>query len=97
MIFKKIIKKIEEGTVTKEDFDNLIKESMPESVRNRIRRRMTPGKANSGQDDEGHTIEPSLAKRVAPKRKPRNKQMTGRGRIAHRHSTRTQKRNAENG
>lgn len=96
MKYKALLKKIEEGVVKKEDFDSFIQESMPESIRNRIRRRMTPGDANAGQDNEGHSGEPSLAKRVQPKRKPRNKQMTGRGKLAHRHSTRTQQRNSKN-
>lgn len=96
-----IFVKIEDKTVTKEDFDKLISESMPESIRNRLRKRINPSDkiAKSHTDNKsGHTklSTPSLAKRVQPKRKPSNQQSHGLAKTAHKHSTKTQRRNSEN-
>lgn len=95
-----IYKKIEEKTVTTEDFDRLISESMPESIRNRLRKRINPSDkvAKSHTDNQsGHTrlATPSLAKRVQPKRKPGHQQNHGIAKAAHKHSTKTQRRKAK--
>lgn len=97
----KIFKKIEEQTVTVEDFDNLINESTPEAIRNRLRKRINPSDTLAKRHREnstGHTTlgGPTLAKRVQPKRKPINQQSHGLAKQAHKHSTKTQRRNSEN-
>jgi len=88
-----IYTKITEGKATADDFNQLIQEATPESVRDRVRRRTTVNDTDSHQDIEGHQQLnlPSFGDRVQPKRKPAgHSQMNGRGRIAHRHSARTQ-------
>lgn len=87
-----IFTKIEEGTVTVDDFNKFILEATPESVRDRVRRRTIPAKKRHLDDDEHSTVKgPKFAGRVQPKRKPSGKaQMHGRGKQAHRQSTRTQ-------
>lgn len=87
--------KIAEGRVTANDFNALILEAMPETVRDRVRRRMKTNVSDSHQDEEGHQQLdlPQFNDRVQPKRKPSGKsQMNGRGRIAHRHSSRKQEK-----
>lgn len=92
--------KISSGTVTCEDFNNLINKTMigettPEAVRDRLRRRSIVNSTESHIDNEsGHQAldTPSLAKRVQPKRKPSNQQNHGVSKAAHRQSTRTQRR-----
>ena len=94
-----IYKKITEGTVTASDFNNLIQEATPESVRDRVRRRTSRNETDSHQDNEsGHQSLnlPTFADRVQPKRKPEgSSQMRGRGKVGHRHSARTQKKMPE--
>lgn len=93
----KILKKIKEGTVTVDDFNTLIQEAMPESVRDRVRRRTTVNPLSSHIDDSGHqkTSLPNFTKRIAPKReRSANTQMSGAGKAGHRRSTRTQRRKA---
>jgi hypothetical protein len=90
-----IYTKITEGKVTVDDFNQLIQEATPESVRDKVRRRTKSNVSDTYQDEEGHQELdlPSFNKRLQPKRKPSNRtQMNGRGRIAHRHSARTQER-----
>jgi len=90
-----IYTKISEGTVTVDDFNQLIQEAMPESVRDRVRRRVKRNETDPHQDIEGHQqlALPTFADRIEPKRKPAGDvQMHGRGKIAHKHSARTQKR-----
>lgn len=90
-----IYTKIAEGQVTKDDFNALILEAMPESVRDRVRRRMKTNVTDAHQDEEGHQQLnlPNFNDRIQPKRKPSGRsQMNGRGRIAHRHSSRTQEK-----
>lgn len=92
-----IYQKISEGTVTAEDFNKLLSEATPESLRDRVRRRIMPQRDNlkSHQDKEGHSDLklPKFADRVQPKRKPSgNTQMHGRGKVGHRHSTKTQRK-----
>jgi hypothetical protein len=89
-----IYQKITEGTVTADDFNKLIQEATPESVRDRVRRRTSRNETDEHQDGEtGHqplTL-PNFSDRVQPKRKPENSsQMHGRGKLGHRHSARTQ-------
>lgn len=96
----KIYKKIQEGIVTAEDFNQLISEAMPECTRDRVRRRTTKNVTDSHQDSEGHQKlkSPTFADRVQPKReKSSNSQMKGRGKSGHRRSTRTQNRQRKNG
>ena len=92
-----ILKKIDEGTVTCDDFNKLILESTPESIRDRIRRRTIKNTTDSHIDDKGHQqlSLPQFQKRVVPKRKPLHQQNHGRSKIAHAHSARTQKRSAQ--
>lgn len=92
-----IFQKIEEGTVTVDDFNKLISEATPEALRDRVRRRTTQNATDGHIDDEGHQKLdlPKFADRVQPKReKADNTQMHGRGKIAHKKSARTQKRKA---
>lgn len=94
----RIFKKIEERTVTVNDFDELISESTPEAIRNRLRKRINPSDkvAKNHRDNQtGHANLPTLAKRVQPKRKPGHQQSHGLSKIAHKHSTKTQQRNAD--
>lgn len=100
----KVIAKIDSKDVTTQDFSNLIEmrrslnESTPSSIRDRIRRRVSPSnKANRKKhDQDGHRNGSlNVAGRVQPKRKPSGQaQMNGRGKAGHRHSTRKQRRNA---
>ena len=89
-----IFRKIDEGTVTCNDFNRLISESTPESIRDRLRRRTIKNTTDSHQDEDGHQQLqlPQFEKRIAPKRKPLHQQNHGRSNIAHAHSARTQKR-----
>ena len=94
-----IFRKIDEGTVTVNDFNQLIAEATPESVRDRLRRKVKRNETDSHIDDEGHQKLklPTFASRVQPKRKrANNTQMHGQGKAAHRRSTRTQKRQQQN-
>jgi len=89
--------KIDEGTVTTDDFNDLISEATPESMRDRLRRRpmVQRDTVKSHQDEDGHadTKLPKFSDRVDPKREREGRtQMNGRGRAGHRHSARTQKR-----
>lgn len=94
-----ILKKIDEGTVTIDDFNKLIQEAMPESVRDRVRRRTVVNATGSHIDNAtGHQkiSLPNFTKRTAPKReRSNNTQMTGAGKAGHRRSTRTQRRKAK--
>lgn len=102
--YNQVIRNIRNNQVTINDFCNLIDnsrlvhESIPSSIRDRIRRRVTPSnKANRKKhDSQGHKAGSfNVAGRVQPKRKPSGQaQMNGRGRAGHRHSTRKQRRNA---
>lgn len=90
-----IFTKIEEGTVTTDDFNRLIQEATPEAIRDRIRRRTKRNATDEHIDDEGHQrLElPTYADRVQPKRERTDRsQNNGRGKAGHRRSARTQKR-----
>jgi hypothetical protein len=92
-----IFNKIKKGVVTVEDFNKLIIETTPEAIRDRVRRRMKEQNSRKHLDDEGHqkTELPTFADRVQPKREREGRtQMNGRGKQAHRQSTRTQRRKA---
>jgi len=93
-LLKGILKKIDEGTVTCDDFNRLIQETTPESIRDRIRRRTVKNATSSHIDKDGHQQLklPEFKKRIAPKRKPEHQQNHGRSKIAHAHSARTQRR-----
>jgi hypothetical protein len=91
------LSKIEQGSITVEDFNKLIKETTPASIVDRVRRRTLRNATKSHIDKKsGHQplSLPNLAKRVSPKRKPANHQNHGRSKIAHDHSTRTQRQNS---
>lgn len=93
-----ILLKIENKTVTIDDFNQLISEATPESVRDRIRRRQNPNQSRvrRHQDENGHTTLhlPTMADRVQPKRERSGRtQMQHRGKLGHRHSARTQRQN----
>lgn len=88
-LLDKIIKKIDENTVTVDDFNELISESTPESVQERIRRRVQKNATDSHINHAGHQklSLPTLAARVNPKRTPANQQDHGRGKIGRKHSS----------
>lgn len=93
-----IFQKIDEGTVTVDDFNKLISEASPEALRDRIRRKVKHNATDSHQDADGHQKlqGPQFAKRVQPKKeKNPGVQMNGQGKAAHRRSTRTQRRKAK--
>ena len=94
---KAILLKIESKIVTIDDFNELIQEATPESMRDRLRRRINVNQntARSHQDDDGHAKMslPVMADRVQPSRKRADRtQMQHGGKMGHRHSARTQKR-----
>lgn len=93
MLLQSILTKIESKTVTADDFDALIQESMPESVRNRVRRRTILPITKRHVDDDNHQkiSLPNLADRVQPKRKPLNTQSHGQAKSGQRHSSRAVK------
>lgn len=93
-----IFQKIDEGTVTVDDFNALISEAMPESSRDRMRRRTLNNVSDSHQDADGHQQLdlPTFGDRIQPKReRANNTQMHGRGKTGHRHSVRTQRRKSK--
>ena len=94
MELTEILNKISDNTVTCEDFNRLISESMPESIRDRVRRRTLRSPAKSHTSHSGHQqlSLPQFSKRISPKREPSNQQNHGRSRSAHNKSTRTQRR-----
>lgn len=84
----------EEGKLTKRHLNNIL-ESMPETIRDRVRRHTNAPDDLTARhrDEEGHDPVPEFPMRVEPKRQASgNKQMTGAGRVGHRHSARTQAR-----
>lgn len=94
---KAILLKIESKIVTIDDFNELIQEATPESMRDRLRRRINVNQdtVRSHQDEDGHAKMslPVMADRVQPKRKRADRtQMQHGGKMGHRHSARTQKR-----
>lgn len=96
-ILNRVLTKIHLETVTVADFNELIRESMPESIRKRVQRRVRP-KNHRVDNSTGHNrTKPldNIADRVQPKRKPSNQQNHGQSAAAHRRSERTQERNAD--
>lgn len=95
-----ILLKIENKTVSIDDFNSLIKEATPASVIDRVRRKMNPkNRINRRRHDKkGHASGlPKIAARVNPARKrSNNTQMTHGGKQGHRRSVRTQDRNRRN-
>jgi len=93
-ILEEILKKIDNKTITLEDFNRLIKESTPEGVQEKIRRRVQRNATDSHIDRKGHQplSAPNMTSRVVPKRKPSNNQKNnGRGDIGRKHSAKTVK------
>ena len=83
-------------TVTAADFNNLILESLPESIKKRFQRRLRPDN-HRAENETGHNRTKPLANiadRVQPKRAPEHQQNHGQARAAHRRSTRTQERDS---
>lgn len=92
-----IYDKIQTQTITKEDLEELISESLPSSIRDRVRRRTLVSKTREHLTPEGHQPKaPDFNDRVTPHRSPSGEQMNGRGSLAHKHSTKTQRRNMRN-
>jgi len=90
---KVVLRKIQESTVTIEDFNKLISETTPESIKARIDRRTQRNATKSHIDNKtGHQSlgVPDIVKRVTPKRKPVNQQNHGRSKQGNKHSQRTQ-------
>jgi hypothetical protein len=96
-LLETVLSKIDNCTITTEDLNNLIRESTPEAIRDRLRRRSIKNatKSHIEHDGDQRLKPPKLADRVSPRRKPPNQQDHGRSEIAHRHSTLTQRRNAK--
>ena len=94
LIYETVISKIDDGTVSCDDFNLLIKESTPEAIRDRLRRRNIVNVTKTHLDDDGHQqLElPEMNMRVQPKRKPDNQQGHGIADLAHKASVRTQAR-----
>lgn len=85
--------KIQEGSLTLKDLNRLIRESYPESVRNRIRRKtLNPVRKRHTDNVTGHSKlgKIDINKRVMPKRSPDHQQDHGESKAAHKRSTRTQ-------
>jgi hypothetical protein len=97
-LLDEIIKKINNKTVTTEDFNKLIDESTPESIQNRVRERtrVDPTKSHI-EKTTGHQPlkSPTFAARVQPKRQPGNQQNHGRGALGRKHSSDTVKKQYE--
>lgn len=91
-----ILLKIENQTVSINDFNQLIKESTPASIIDRVRRKINPkNRINRRHHDaNGHTTGmPKFAARINPARKrSNNTQMKHGGKQGHRRSVRTQNR-----
>jgi hypothetical protein len=93
-----VLTKIKLETVTVQDFNDLIIESMPESIRKRVQRRLRPDNHRADNATGNNRTKPmaNLADRVQPKRKPRHQQSHGQSKAAHRRSERTQEQNDAN-
>ena len=81
---------------TLEDLQQLIDEAVPESMRDRLRRRSAHQQdtVRSHQDEKGHSDLklPVMADRIQPKRERANRtQMQHAGKLGHRHSARDQR------
>jgi len=98
-ILSSVLLKIENKTVSIDDFNQLIKEATPASVVDRVRRKMNPNNKRKRRkhDASGHAPGlPKLAARINPARKrPNRTQMQHGGKQGHRRSTRTQRRNSQ--
>ena len=91
-LLQSTLRKINEGIITRNDFNLLISETTPESIRDRVRRRtiINPESKHVNKDGHQKLKLPEFNKRVMPKRKPVNQQNHGRSKIAHKRSARTQ-------
>jgi len=97
MKYDLIVEKIADQSLTLEEFNSFIAESMGGSVVERVRRRTRVGKKNRIDNPTGHSrVKPfDLAGRVHPKKRPTgNKMNNGAASQAHDQSTRTQRRKA---
>ena len=91
-----VLGKIEAETVTVDDINRLISESLPSSVVDRVNRRTTRNAGDSHVDNKtGNQPLSPVPKRPSPKRQPSNKTNPyGRAKQARRKSARTEKRKA---
>lgn len=91
-ILTDFLTKCEDSTVTVNDLNDLIVESLPSSIKDRVHRRTRITPYDSHIDHDGHqsmTL-PNFKDRINPKKSAHNKQNHGRSRSAHDKSTRTQ-------
>ncbi len=94
-LLEDVLSKIGNKTVSVHDFNNLIDEALAKSAVERVQRRVRKTPTDSHIDAEGHQqLElPEFGARVAPKlEKDGSDQMTHRGKMGHKQSTRTQRR-----
>ncbi len=89
-----VLTKIQLETVTAADFNALILESLPESIRKRVQRRIRPENHRADNETGHNRTKPlaNIADRVQPKRKPQHQQNHGQAKAAQKRSTRTQER-----
>jgi uncharacterized coiled-coil protein SlyX len=97
MKYDLIVEKIADQSLTLEEFNSFIAESMGGSVVERVRRRSRVGIGIGIDNPTGHSrIKPfKLAGRVHPKKKPIDPMNHGATKPAHDQSTRTQQRKAK--
>jgi len=91
-----VLGKIEAKTVTVDDVNRLISESLPSSATDRVNRRTVKSVSDSHVDNKtGDQPLSPVPKKPSPKRQPSNKTKSyGRGKQARRKSARTEKRKA---
>lgn len=97
MKYDLIVEKIADQSLTLEEFNSFIAESMGGSVVERVRRRTRVGKKNRIDNPTGHSrVKPfDLAGRVHPKKRPIDQMSHGATKQAHEKSTRTQRKKAK--
>ena len=93
-----ITNKIKTGSVTIDDFNKFINESLGSSIISRVRERTRVDVGSSHVDNKtGQQSLDPVPKSATPKRKPSNRsKLNGRGRQARRRSARTEKQKAKN-
>ena len=97
MKYDLIVEKIANQSLTLEEFNSFIAESMGGSVVERVRRRTRVGKKNRIDNPTGHSrVKPfDLAGRVHPKKRPIDQMSHGATKQGHKKSTRTQQNKAK--
>jgi hypothetical protein len=91
-----VLGKIEAKTITADDINKLISESLPSSAIDRVSRRTIKNASDSHIDNKtGHQSLSPVPKEPSPKRRPSDKTKTyGRAKQARKKSARTEKRKA---